>query len=120
MIAVERSPEEVFDPVSMASFEGAAVTLRHPSDAVGPGNWREHAVGHLANIRQGSPPDDDKLIGDLVLHDQRAIDLVRHGRWRGVSLGYDAEYVRTGPGRARQIDARPGTEAGRREEINAA
>jgi uncharacterized protein len=105
-VDVHRDPSEVFDPDAMASFEGAPVVLRHPADdEVGPGNWRGLAVGHMQNVRQGDPPDDDKLIADLIVHDGRAIDLIRNRNWRAISLGYQAEYRRDG-GRLRQVNIR--------------
>ncbi len=86
MVAVQRDPQEVFDETSMGSFEGAPVTLRHPSDNVGPTNWRSVAVGHAQNVRRVG----DTLVADLIVHDRGAIDLICNQAWRSVSCGYDA------------------------------
>jgi hypothetical protein len=67
MISVARDASEVFSPRSMASFEGAAVTLGHPDDVVGPDNWADLTVGHVMNVRR----DGDLLVGDLLIPDQR-------------------------------------------------
>ena len=98
-VTVLRDAAEVFDPRSMASFEGVAVVMRHPTGAVDPGNWRDIAIGHAQNVRR----DGAKLIADLVIHDRRAIDAIRNRGWRGVSCGYDASYEPIGRGRLRQV-----------------
>lgn len=99
MIGVQRDAEQVFDPRAMASFEGAPITMQHPITDVGPSNWRAHAVGHVQNVRRVG----DRLVADLLVHDQRAIDAIREGGWRGVSCGYDARYE-TRAGGARQVN----------------
>jgi hypothetical protein len=100
MVEVVRDPRDVFDPTSMASFEGASVVMRHPDAAVGPDNWSEHAIGHMQNVHR----DGDLLVADLVIHDARGIDAIRNGGWRAVSCGYDANYVPLPDGRLRQVD----------------
>ncbi|MEN4198882.1 DUF2213 domain-containing protein, partial [Serratia marcescens] len=42
-ISVYRSPEEVFRPETIASFEGMTFTVLHPEQMVNPSNWRENA-----------------------------------------------------------------------------
>jgi hypothetical protein len=105
MIEVERTPDQVFDPASIASFQGKPVVDDHPFDMVGPDNWQQHAIGHVVNVRRGDPPDDDVLLGDLVFTSRRGIELVRNGK-RSVSVGYDAHYEPTGPSTARQLRIR--------------
>ena len=100
MIEVDRPASEVFSPRSVASFEAAPVTLGHPDDMVGPGNWADLAVGHVMNVRR----DGDLLVGDLLIHDQRGIQAVRSLGWRALSAGYDARYQPTGDGGLRQTD----------------
>ncbi|ELF8354245.1 DUF2213 domain-containing protein, partial [Escherichia coli] len=59
-IVVTRSPEQVFHPATLASFEGMSITVLHPEDEngdvrlVNPENWKELAVGHLQNVRRGT------------------------------------------------------------------
>jgi hypothetical protein len=100
MVSVLRDESEVFDPDSMASFEGAPVVMQHPSGMVAPDNWRALAVGHAQNVRRSS----DTLVADLVVHDKRAIEAIRHGGWRGVSCGYNASYEAAAGGQLRQTD----------------
>lgn len=38
IVQVYRSPEEVFSPAAMASFEGKVATDEHPPEAVAPDN----------------------------------------------------------------------------------
>ena len=48
-IIVRRSPEQVFDPATLASFEGMSITVLHPEDEDGnvrlinPQNWKAGA-----------------------------------------------------------------------------
>jgi hypothetical protein len=101
MIDVERPPSEVFDPSSVASFQGKPIVDDHPLDMIDPDNIHAHQIGTVINVRRGMPPDDDVLLGDMLFTSRRGIELVRNGK-RAVSVGYDANYVRTGRGTARQ------------------
>lgn len=93
-IVVSRQANDLFDKNTMASFEGKPVTLNHPPEFVNPENWREFAVGVVENVRVES----DKLVADLVIVDKRAIDVVKGGAKRELSLGYDADYIDNGDG----------------------
>lgn len=109
MIQVDRPPEEVFKPESIASYAGKPFVINHPTENgeiidVTPENWRELAVGTVLNPRQGAGILNDVLIADFLVTDASAIDIIMSGRMKEVSCGYDAEYVETGPGRAKQID----------------
>ena len=100
-IDVERPEREVFDPVSLASFEGKPVTLNHPMTDIDPWNHRALSVGHVQNVRRGEGSQSDLVLGDLLITDPQAIDAIRNGL-RGVSVGYDAGYHTFAPGRAQQ------------------
>ncbi|WP_236209021.1 DUF2213 domain-containing protein [Pseudomonas tohonis] len=102
-VVIERTPEEVFRPETMASFEGKPVTLAHPDDFVTPANWRELAVGITQNVRRGTDVESDLMLADLLITDATAIAEVRGGL-RQVSCGYDAEYEQLAPGRGRQTN----------------
>jgi len=108
-IIVTRSAEHVFDPATLASFEGMSITVLHPEDEdgnvrlVNPENWKELAVGHLQNVRRGTGDQADLMIADIIIKDEYAIKLVEDGL-RQVSCGYDAEYEQTAPGKADQVD----------------
>lgn len=108
-IVVSRSPEHVFDPATLASFEGMSITVLHPEDEngnvqlVNPANWKELAVGHLQNVRRGAGDQSDLMIADIIIKDEYAIQMVEDGL-RQVSCGYDAEYEQTEPGKAEQVE----------------
>ena len=102
IIRIERTPEEVFRPESMASYEGKAVTLDHPSDDVTPENWNELARGIAFNLRRGTGIEDDLLLADLLITERKAIRAAE--KIREVSCGYDASYEQTSPGYGRQTD----------------
>jgi hypothetical protein len=89
LVGVWCDERDLFEPRSMASFEGVAIVMRHPDSTVGPDNWRDLAVGHAQNIRRSGRV----LIADLLIHDRRAINTIRNGGWRAVSAGYDARYA---------------------------
>jgi len=108
-IVVTRSERNVFDPATLASFEGMSITVLHPEDEdgnvrlVNPGNWKELAVGHIQNVRRGTGSQSDLMIADLIIKDEWAIQLIEDGL-REVSCGYDAEYEQTAPGKAEQVE----------------
>lgn len=108
-IVVSRSPEHVFAPATLASFEGMSITVLHPEDEngnvqlVNPANWKELAVGHLQNVRRGTGEQSDLMIADIIIKDEYAIQMVEDGL-RQVSCGYDAEYDQTEPGKAEQVE----------------
>lgn len=87
-VRVYRSPAEVFDPASMASFADKPVTDDHPPEMVDAGNWRRYAVGHAG---EQVVQDGDHLATDLVIGDAAAADRARAGV--GLSNGYHADFV---------------------------
>jgi len=98
---IDRNEDEVFRRETMASFEGKPVTMNHPSEFVGPANWRDLAVGITQNVRRGDGIDAEFLFADLLITDAIAIREVRDGL-REVSCGYEADYQPTEPGRGVQ------------------
>lgn len=112
LIRVSRGAAELFDPVFLSSLNGKPVVDLtssdqdssrgdHPEDDVTPENWNDLACGMMLNARPGQPPYNDCVIADLLITNKAAIESIRKGV-RGVSLGYDAEYTQTAPGRALQ------------------
>ena len=97
VVQVYRSPEEVFAPAAIASFEGKVLTDEHPPDQVTPDNATRYAKGVVQNVRQGSGTDIDLLIADLVVYDQMLIDEIQQGK-REVSAGYECTYEEAGNG----------------------
>lgn len=100
-VLITREEDEVFRPQTIASFEGKAITIKHPENFVGPDNWSELAKGILQNVRRGEGDQKDDLIADLLITDKMAIGLVRHGL-REVSCGYEADYEQTDKGKGKQ------------------
>lgn len=103
IVKIDREADQVFRPATIASGEGKDIVDDHPPENLNPDNWREFTVGHVQNVRRGSGAQDDLTLGDLLIKDKNAIAAVRGGK-RQVSVGYDAEYQATGPGRGRQYD----------------
>jgi hypothetical protein len=101
LIVISRTPEEVFRPETMASFEGKPVTLGHPDDFVGPESWNSLSVGTVTNVRRGEGIESDYLFADLLITSKSAIDEVQSGL-REVSCGYEADYEQLEPGRGVQ------------------
>jgi uncharacterized protein len=94
-----RPADEVFRTDAMATFAGAAITIDHPRVAgrfVNAQNWKQLAVGHAGeNIRQ----DGEHMVADLYIRDSGAVDRIRRGDLKTVSLGYNVDFDPT-PGTA--------------------
>lgn len=88
IVNVYRSPEEVFDPESMATYLDKDVTNEHPSDLVDSTTFKEVSVGHVRGVAR----DGDNLVVDMIIKDQTAIDAIQSGKSE-LSPGYLAEYV---------------------------
>lgn len=103
-ITVLRSPEELFDPDTIASIEGKAITIDHPPRKIDPSSWKRLTLGTALNVRPGTGDQDQLLLADLLISDQDAINLVRNKLITEISLGYDAKYEQDddNPGFARQ------------------
>lgn len=101
LILIQRGEDDLFDPKTIASFEGKAVTNDHPDDWVSPSNWKALAVGTAQSVRRGEGIDADFLMADLLITDQDAIDQVIGGKVE-ISLGYDADYTEISPGKGIQ------------------
>lgn len=103
MIIVSRAPEDVFSDTTLASFEGKPVVMNHPADGVNADNWKDLAVGHVQNVRRGEGIEDDLILGDLLIKEADAIAYINE-HLPDISSGYNAEYVQTEPGKAKQTN----------------
>ncbi|MFP0547897.1 DUF2213 domain-containing protein [Acinetobacter baumannii] len=101
LILIQRGEQDLFDPITIASFEGKSVTDDHPDDWVSPENWKELTVGTAQNVRRGEQVDSDFLIADLLITDKAAIQKVIDGKVE-ISLGYDADYQEISKGKGVQ------------------
>ncbi len=81
-----RPPEEVFARDSLDSYKGAPVTVGHPG-RVGPGNWKDHAVGHLDEVHRNG----DFVDGPVRLQHQDAIEHAASDKLREISMGYTCD-----------------------------
>lgn len=100
-VIMTRTPEELFRPETIASFEGKPVVIGHARFA-DPQNIKAISVGHVQNVRQGEGEQSGFLLADLFLDSQRGIDIVERGELEEVSCGYDARAIDDGDGRGHQ------------------
>ena len=100
MIEVKKDADLLFAPATIASFENKPITLGHKE--ISPDNWRRDAVGISTNVRPGEGDLSHTLISDLLITDKTAIDVIKQGNIREISLGYNAAYESDGPGKAHQ------------------
>lgn len=105
IVKINRSEKEVFDSATLASFEGKPVTIEHPEEFVNPDNFSSLAHGHIQNVRRGEGENRNDIIADILIQSSRAISLVKAGM-RGLSCGYEAEYVDKGVGHGEQTKIR--------------
>lgn len=76
-VRLYRSPEAVFDPQAMATFEGATITNDHPKGmVVSAKNWKGVSVGDVHDVRR----DGDYLVGTVVVRDAKAVQDVQKGK----------------------------------------
>ena len=96
IVDVYREPEEVFDEVAIASFEGKAFTDTHPAVDVTADNWSIYAKGELKNVRRGKGDKSNFLLADILVRDPIVINEIQSGAKRESSAGYDCEYGERG------------------------
>lgn len=99
-ITLWRSPEEVFHPDTVRSFEARPLTDNHPPDFVDPSNFTEYARGHIQNVRKGTEPLESgewPLLADLIIAAEPLLSKVKTGQLRELSCGYDYS-IRQGEG----------------------
>ena len=92
IILIDRFPEDVFRPETLASINGKDVVNEHPDEDVNPDNWQWLTAGVVLNPRRGTGAQDDLILGDLMIKNPAMIAAVRGGK-RELSLGYDADYL---------------------------
>lgn len=85
LIKVFTPVDALFDDDLMKRLEGSDFVDGHPAgNKVNPKNWRKHTIGTASNIRR----DGNKLIGDLLVKDERAIKSIESNKKVGLSIGY--------------------------------
>lgn len=88
-VTVYRPADEVFSADSLASFDGADITVMHPGELVNAKNYRKTSVGL---IRGPGRQDGDFVMADLVVKDLDAIKMINDRGYVELSAGYTAEY----------------------------
>lgn len=101
LILIQRGEDVLFDPKTIASFEGKPVTDDHPDDWVTPENWKELSKGFGKDVRRGDSHLSDFLVADLLITDKKTIQAVMDGKVE-ISLGYDADYIEISKGKGMQ------------------
>ncbi|WP_449411079.1 DUF2213 domain-containing protein [Methylobacterium komagatae] len=102
-VVIEREEQDVFDPATLASFEGVPITNDHPSVLVSPENFKDYTVGFINNVRRGEGHQSHLMLADAWIYCASAIADVESGK-RQVSAGYEANYVRLEAGRGKQTN----------------
>lgn len=90
-IEVGRSPDEVFAPETLASFENKPITIEHPHEDVNIENYKDYAVGFVRDVKQGKFDGQDVILGTLVITDKDAIEGIENGEHVELSCGYDCD-----------------------------
>jgi hypothetical protein len=106
-IQIYRPASEVASEATIASAEGAVVTLKHPAKFVTPDTFSWSAGGHCQNVRLG-PKDEDnntQLIADLHIKDRTVIEAIERGV-RDLSCGYTYDLVQLSNGDWAQTNIR--------------
>ena len=95
LIPVYRVPEEVFNPNTIASFEGKPVADNHPSTLDAKIHAEDiglYGKGHIQYVRRGAGDEANDLVADLVITDPLLINQVKNGEKREISCGYDCDW----------------------------
>ena len=101
LVHVLRSPEEVFRPETLASLNGKPFVIQHPEEDVTPDSWQMLTNGVWLYPRRGEGEQKDEMVADLLVTTKKGIAEIDLGT-REISLGYDADYFQTAPGRGEQ------------------
>ena len=92
-IEVDRKPEEVFSPTTLASFENKPITVEHPDEDVNAGNYNELSVGFVRDVHKGVAEGQDVMLGTLVITDAQTIEEIENGEHTDLSCGYDCDII---------------------------
>lgn len=90
-IEINRTADEVFSSEALASFENCPVCIEHPEVDVNPENHNELSVGFVRNVKKGTDNGEDVMLGDLVITDADAINLIESGEMTELSCGYNCD-----------------------------
>jgi hypothetical protein len=85
-----RHPDDVFDPISLATMRDNPVTVEHPPVMLDPGNVDKYRKGHTTGRVE---VNRDLVETDFIIESQEAIDYVERDGVREVSSGYVCDIV---------------------------
>lgn len=97
-IDLYRPIEEVFDPATLASFEGKTFTLTHPRELLDVDNDHDHSQGHIQNIHKAKEPLADgnwPILADVHIKGPEAVRAWETGA-RELSCGYRYTLAKNG------------------------
>lgn len=92
IVKVYRSPDELFSPETIASFEGKSVTNNHPAKLLDVNTIPSTERGHVQNVREAG----DCLVADLFIKDTGLKTEVLEKLKREVSSAYMCEWIPVG------------------------
>ena len=97
IVVVNRTEEEVFNPATIASFEGKPFTDDHPEEDVMPNNYDYYQRGHCQNVHRGTGENAYNLVADIYITNPSVIQEIENGK-RQISCGYTCDYIDNGDG----------------------
>ena len=97
IVVVNRTEEEVFNPATIASFEGKPFTNNHPHEDVILSNYDFYQNGHCQNVHRGTGNESQNLVADVYVTNPTAIKDIENGK-RQISCGYTCDYIDNGDG----------------------
>lgn len=92
-VDVDRRPEEVFSPQTLASFENKPITKNHPDEDVNSENIKEYSVGFVRDVHKGYDNGQPVILGTLVIQDAETIKEIEDGEYTQLSCGYNCDVV---------------------------
>lgn len=88
VINVITAADVLFNPQTIASFEGLDATDLHPSgNTINAANWKDHHVGIIQKVKQSG----EFLTADLLIKDADMVARVQRNEQVELSIGYDAD-----------------------------
>lgn len=84
-----RLPEHVFDPESLASYEGKPIIITHKAGAVDKDNVDQY---HVGTILSKGYQDGENVRAKIIIHDT---DAMKDADLKELSLGYNLESIET-------------------------
>lgn len=92
-VDVDRRPEEVFSPETLASFENKPITKNHPDEDVNSENIKEYSVGFVRDVHKGYDNGQPVILGTLVIQDEDTIKEIENGEYAQLSCGYNCDVI---------------------------